>query len=239
MRPKGIFPSLEARHNMSVAQLGRKHSAETREKIRRAHLGRKFSRNHCRNISLAKQNISMETRMKISRAMTGRKYSQDRIERMRLVKFTRQWRANLSKGHLGHTVSAEQRLKVGLANRGQRRTSEVREQMRKSAIKRWRKVIPNYEPYAGKSRRNLKLIENGGHHTPADWEALKAKYDFKCLGCGKQEPVIKLTRDHIIPCDKGGNNDIENIQPLCQSCNSTKRTKVIRYLGACVTVRGE
>jgi hypothetical protein len=45
----------------------------------------------------------------------------------------------------------------------------------------------------------------------------------------KQEPLIKLTRDHILSLSNGGTDDITNIQPLCVQCNSKKSTKTIRY----------
>ena len=47
-------------------------------------------------------------------------------------------------------------------------------------------------------------------------------YNSKCVACGSNE-VISL--DHIIPLAKGGRHSIGNIQPLCKSCNSSKRDK--------------
>lgn len=77
--------------------------------------------------------------------------------------------------------------------------------------------------------REAKKKGNGGSHTAKEWEELKVKYSNTCLACKKQEPLIKLTKDHVIPIKLGGTNDIKNIQPLCASCNSSKKLKIIFY----------
>jgi 5-methylcytosine-specific restriction endonuclease McrA len=70
---------------------------------------------------------------------------------------------------------------------------------------------------------------NGGRFSAAQWRALKTMFANRCLRCGRSEPEIKLTPDHIVPLSKGGRNDIDNIQPLCLTCNMSKGTTTIDY----------
>lgn len=65
-----------------------------------------------------------------------------------------------------------------------------------------------------------------GSYKPQEWTSLKVKSNYACLMCKQKEPIIKLTIDHIIPISKGGSNNIENLQPLCRSCNSKKGNKI-------------
>ena len=64
---------------------------------------------------------------------------------------------------------------------------------------------------------------------PADWEAIKKHYDYTCQRCHRQEPMITLEPDRIVPGVKGGSYTPDNIQPLCKSCNSSKRERVVDY----------
>lgn len=77
--------------------------------------------------------------------------------------------------------------------------------------------------------RRTRKMQAEGSFTLVEWNRLCNYYDYTCLRCGRQEPDIKLTVDHVIPLSKGGSNDISNIQPLCHSCNSGKHTKNIDY----------
>ncbi len=54
---------------------------------------------------------------------------------------------------------------------------------------------------------------------------LLEKYNYKCVQCGSEE---SLHVDHIIPVRCGGSDDINNLQILCQSCNSSKGSKIIK-----------
>jgi 5-methylcytosine-specific restriction endonuclease McrA len=108
-------------------------------------------------------------------------------------------------------------------------------------VKRWFSFFGNKEKKAEKRRargdaealllqkRRARIAGNGGIITPEEWQELKKFYNFTCLCCGRQEPEITLTLDHVVPIKLGGANTIQNAQPLCQSCNSKKYTKVIDY----------
>lgn len=75
--------------------------------------------------------------------------------------------------------------------------------------------------------RRQRVAAAGRPYTGAEWEVLKAQYNYRCLQCGRSEPDITLTFDHVVPLTKGGTNDITNGQPLCGPCNSRKHTQVI------------
>ena len=48
---------------------------------------------------------------------------------------------------------------------------------------------------------------------------------FRCALCGVSADTKALEVDHIMPRNKGGSDDISNLQALCYSCNAMKRDK--------------
>lgn len=94
--------------------------------------------------------------------------------------------------------------------------------------RRWRRNNPEKVTAAIFRREALKrgLTE---HHTATEWRALKVCWGNRCLCCGVSGEVQTLATDHIVPLSRGGANTIDNIQPLCKSCNSRKGTKTIDY----------
>ena len=75
-------------------------------------------------------------------------------------------------------------------------------------------------------RRRARLRAADGSFTKKQWEELKHIFNNTCYMCNRMEPEIKLTIDHKIPLSLRGNNFIDNIQPLCFSCNARKRNTI-------------
>lgn len=61
-----------------------------------------------------------------------------------------------------------------------------------------------------------------------EWSQILNKYGHKCLRCKSHGP---LEKDHVVPLSKGGEDIVENVQPLCMTCNRLKANKYIDYRG--------
>lgn len=136
------------------------------------------------------------------------------------------------------TILKMRNAKLGKTSnwKGKKASPESRVKMSISRRNFFLRQNPNYDyvldsrTRAGNKRiRRERIRKFGGTHTIGEWENLKAQYNWTCPCCKRTQPEIKLTRDHIIPLSNGGSDNVENIQPLCVSCNSKKNTRTIRY----------
>ncbi|MGW6874663.1 HNH endonuclease [Streptomyces xanthophaeus] len=56
-------------------------------------------------------------------------------------------------------------------------------------------------------------------------------YANRCAQCGRtpKEDHVKLEVDHRVPLELGGDNELENLQPLCRQCNNEKQAMFADY----------
>lgn len=109
------------------------------------------------------------------------------------------------------------------------------EKNRENAISKWGKIQnenENFDDLTLKQknsrlrRERLKNAIQKGTHTEQEWEEMKAFFNNKCVRCGNDGIIVK---DHIIPIYMGGSNGLDNIQPLCKKCNSSKGADTTDY----------
>lgn len=115
---------------------------------------------------------------------------------------------------------AKNRVKITDAARDRRRKNPERAS---AAVKRWISKNPDYRRVT-RHRRRARTQNAEGRFTLAEIRDLYAKQCGKCTGC-RVKLRGKYHADHIIPLSLGGSNWIENIQLLCQPCNSAKYNK--------------
>jgi uncharacterized protein YdaU (DUF1376 family) len=76
--------------------------------------------------------------------------------------------------------------------------------------------------------RRLARARSIGSHTKDEWDALLDVCGQFCPRC-KSADNPGPCKDHIKPIYQGGSDSIENVQPLCRTCNSSKGSEAVDY----------
>lgn len=104
------------------------------------------------------------------------------------------------------------------------------ENAEKLQIQRKTRYIANPDIFKARANiRRIRMERLSEHFSAIQWKDLCTFYNYTCLRCGRREPDIVLSPDHVIPIARGGSNSIRNIQPLCLACNKKKYAKTIDY----------
>lgn len=112
------------------------------------------------------------------------------------------------------------------SEKGNKKYKEAHPERHNESSRKWAKKNPEKRNILKQNRR-AKKEANGGSVTEKEWKEILEKYGNKCLCCGRTD--VKITMDHVIPIALGGRHEKENVQPLCQSCNSIKQARTIDY----------
>lgn len=84
----------------------------------------------------------------------------------------------------------------------------------------WRNKIGN-----GKNKK----VKNGRTpFTKSIRHEVFKKDNYKCVECGVSKKERCLHVDHIIPISRGGTDELDNLQTLCDGCNLAKSNKIFK-----------
>ncbi len=86
--------------------------------------------------------------------------------------------------------------------------------------------VKQFKADNGRKRRAARHASRG-NFTAKEFEKLCESYGNKCLRCGSMSVVLEA--DHVVPLTRGGSDAIDNIQPLCGTCNRSKFVKTTDY----------
>ncbi len=103
--------------------------------------------------------------------------------------------------------------------------AKANRERKRESNRAWLAANPGYRAAQTRRYQGVKVAA-GPAYTRVDWQRYLDLFGERCLACGSD---AKITADHVIPLSKGGPNTIDNIQGLCQLCNSSKGVNTHDY----------
>ncbi|MBG0823387.1 HNH endonuclease [Planomonospora sp. ID91781] len=142
-----------------------------------------------------------------------------------LAEVTREWRVrNLEKARVRDRQYREKNPhKVRAASRAHYQRNRAYYAAKNAE---WTRKNPEANRARRARYRARKAAAPGSGVTAVEWAELRVAYGC-CLGCLRTD--VPLEPDHVWALALGGPHSIDNIQPLCRSCNASKGTTGIDY----------
>lgn len=163
-----------------------------------------------RNEILEKRRRYVAENREALRAIARKRYSENAEYREQILKYQKEYRRKNKKKILEYAKNYRNEFRKIVNDR----------------VRRYRQTEKGRHKQLEKQRQRLakiKFANKIGSHTLKEWKDLLEKCGYRCARCGTNKDI---TKDHIIPISNNGSNKIENIQPLCRSCNSRKRNEI-------------
>lgn len=106
--------------------------------------------------------------------------------------------------------------------RDKKRWENNKDKIREDKRKVRRANRERYNQYFQKAAHKRRAQEKGleASFTRLDWERALKHFNNSCAYCGAKG---NLTKEHFIPVSNGGEYSVNNIIPVCRSCNCSKR----------------
>lgn len=125
-------------------------------------------------------------------------------------------REKAKRWYYAHHEEAKAKLRIKQA------TPEAREY-----LNRWKRTPTGRVHVARYNARRREFTKNDRKLSRADVENLLDIQNNLCMGCHRPfTKELPYTLDHIVPVSKGGVLRVDNVQLLCQPCNSRKGNRV-------------
>ncbi len=112
---------------------------------------------------------------------------------------------------------------------------KIRENEREYRNKYYKTTFGKWNMIQKRLRRAERLRSVEHKFTKEEWNLKLEKTEGFCPRCNKYISIMNLTLDHIVPLASGRirTYTIEDVQPLCRSCNCSKGAKVEEKVYGC------
>ncbi len=178
-----------------------------------------------------KENKPLEEYSKDARKKNGRKSECKSCHNVMQMKYRKT--ANGEMSHVKYNKSDRGKAVYAKANAKYQRSDKGKTIKTKSQAKYYKTGKGKAARARGNANRSSNKKQTINNLEAKEFNCVIFLQNYQCIGPDHEGSrffdMVEPTRDHIVPASKGGDFIKENIQALCQSCNSKKRIQEIDY----------